>query len=1123
MKDFDISQFNTKENPLTNLVIEASAGCGKTHNVCEMVLSLVDSGVDLGQILVVTYTEKATGELKERIRNKLSGKIDFTPNDLNIFTIHSFCQKVIKDFGTIIKKPLNLEVINEKLELSDYLDYYLRTKDITKDIEKMIEKITPSELKKEFLDLINVYYLDKDYKVDDRIIDIKDRGKYLEWYDTFIKSDDPFSEVYNKSLEFRSNFDLLKSNIDNDKIQSFISEVRSNFGLFNDLYKGFSKPKESKNNPYGWLKNSANFDAFMYFYDLKATLLKLSKPTLINHMICVKYIDDLYKAWQEEKLNKKMQTFNDMLRVVREEVTDSSSKLKDKLKEKYQYAIIDEFQDTNYIQYDIFKNIFLGDSSHHLVVVGDPKQSIYSFQGADFSVYYTATNEIGLKGDRNTLLTNYRASSEMVEATNGFFRGVFNGFSDSKPNLERNMRLLYKGKHKLPITVIGGSDGIEEAEYAIEVTKRIIDYCSIDTKRGHTNLTYFDGKKEEERDIKFSDIAVLARKRSEFLYLERELKKCGVPYIKYKDEGLFLGKECSDFIAVLEAINSKDFIGGARKIFRKALFTNFFNRSLSEINSNYFDYDSSSEMELINKWKLLAKDKNWEELIDNIILDSNVLDYLSDLSQYQSVSKYKQIGDYCIDYLYQNHTLIDLIRNLKRQKEGSTADEGTVIMATDFDCVKLMTIHASKGLQFPVVMSVAGYSNPMKANLCHEGGLRKITFNQDDAERDLLEEWDRLVYVAYTRAEYLMVIPDIKVEEESHNYQAENLGDYTREFMDNYEDSYDLVLANPKTDYKGLINSVKMILRVGQKKADYNKDSQDKVLKDLIKEKKQKISYKHSYSSLSHKESDIEVELNKEGETGQGLSIYDKDSKMASALYDNEVEVATIPSDFPKGSTIGTALHEVFELIDFTNYKESAKEIIIIALKNQSILVKNSFVDYIYGIVCNVTNARLPVIQGSSELNKTFTLSEISLSSRLSEVEFNFNLLDERYKNYCNGFIDLLFRRKEVYSILDWKSDSLNDEFTSFSSKDELKKHTDDSYSIQRVLYSYCLINWLKKLYKNKTCEEIFDEHFGGVYYVYLRGAKSGTSNGIYAQTWESFSDLEKAFNNIIKRRVGEK
>ena len=126
-----------------------------------------------------------------------------------------------------------------------------------------------------------------------------------------------------------------------------------------------------------------------------------------------------------------------------------------------------------------------------------------------------------------------------------------------------------------------------------------------------------------------------------------------------------------------------------------------------------------------------------------------------------------------------------------------------------------------------------------------------------------------------------------------------------------------------------------------------------------------------------------------------------------------------------------------------------------------------------------------------------------------------------KLKNYCNGFVDLIFKNGDYYSILDWKSDRLNDEFVSYATVDCLKKHVDECYSIQRVLYSYCLIKWLKLSMPEKSYQNIFEEHFGGVYYVFLRGCNKDTSNGVYAQTWASWQDLEDSFNEIVKYKVG--
>jgi len=139
------------------------------------------------------------------------------------------------------------------------------------------------------------------------------------------------------------------------------------------------------------------------------------------------------------------------------------------------------------------------------------------------------------------------------------------------------------------------------------------------------------------------------------------------------------------------------------------------------------------------------------------------------------------------------------------------------------------------------------------------------------------------------------------------------------------------------------------------------------------------------------------------------------------------------------------------------------------------------------------------------------------------ELEFNFNLNNERLKNFFNGFIDLLFKHNGCYSILDWKSDKLNDDFISYCDNKEMKKHVDDTYSIQRVLYSYCLIKWLKCYYSDLSEEEIFNSYFGGIYYVFLRGCKKETGNGIYSQTWDSFDDLNNEFQNIMNHRIWRK
>ena len=115
----------------------------------------------------------------------------------------------------------------------------------------------------------------------------------------------------------------------------------------------------------------------------------------------------------------------------------------------------------------------------------------------------------------------------------------------------------------------------------------------------------------------------------------------------------------------------------------------------------------------------------------------------------------------------------------------------------------------------------------------------------------------------------------------------------------------------------------------------------------------------------------------------------------------------------------------------------------------------------------------------------------------------------------------MVFVRDGLYSILDWKTDTKSNDGKQidYSSFECLKERVDEAYSIQRVLYSYCLIKWLKQWYGDDE-EKIFKEHFGGIYYVFVRGCVIGKTNGIYAQTWNSWHDLKAAFDMIKKKKM---
>ena len=184
MNKFDSSIYDSH----SNYVIEASAGTGKTYNIVKIVKKLVNElGNDINRILIVTYTEKAAGELKDRIRSVITDSnvdVDNAP----IYTIHSFCKNIIKEFGLSANLPLNLNVIDEK-EIYYFADRYIREGEILRDISLISKclydygrKINIDNIKETLVEGAKKYYLDMNGNEDPDIISLEpeDFGKYLK-------------------------------------------------------------------------------------------------------------------------------------------------------------------------------------------------------------------------------------------------------------------------------------------------------------------------------------------------------------------------------------------------------------------------------------------------------------------------------------------------------------------------------------------------------------------------------------------------------------------------------------------------------------------------------------------------------------------------------------------------------------------------------------------------------------------------------------------------------------------------------------------------------------------------------------------------------------------------------
>lgn len=1246
LKSFDLKNFDPKHSHF----IEASAGTGKTYTIQLMVSKLISLGTPLKKILIVTYTEKAAGELKDRIRKKINevleskkiNKDDAGEQELSkdvlslfakanqdvdnaaIFTIHSFCQKALKEYAYDAGRPFDMAMIDDA-SVTSLVEQYIR--DVWAGDEKFQQLLEEEKTES----LVN--------KLAGTIVSAINNYKGQNKSGEIIPLDKPYLPKVNDctiSLDALEKIALAENFNDLKVIPGLVEELK----YFEDTVGSEKRSEDFVNEIKSWIKgrkdlfSGKSFQARYFSDSLRDhfNALKSIKEFLANAgnmLVAARYEDFLsnqipviFDRWQKFKKDNKRQSFNDMILSVHKAITESSN-LKEKLRQQFNYAIIDEFQDTNKLQWDIFRTVFLNVPDHSIFVVGDPKQSIYSFQGADVNVYKAAVQEIN---SGTSLNNNFRSTTGIIEGCNELFKGTFftpaegvENLVDFKPSgapaneCQQKVPPTVNGKEVAPIWI--SDDEISSLDFARTAVSKIVEWCSFEN--GKTRLQVFDKKNcRKYRNVSFKDFAVLARTRGEMEAMEDSLRYAGIPFSRYKDSNLFNSRECAEWIALFRALNAPDFSAWNRRLLSEVLITDFFktvftkngadvseDRNMDElhyVDSKTFDDPNNHERKLLNAWRELALKHRYAEMLERIYGDTQIEQRLMDISKLQNLAKLRQIGNYAVEFLYShNCSLEDLVRHLDGLaafREDADDEDGSLVeKGTDYDAVQVMTIHASKGLEFPVVISVAGFKgiNPASKGtfLYHseEGihlGLGADAKNARKTEE--LEEWKRLFYVDFTRASSILMLPryenwtkkkkdapsevkpEFKFLFDSHNDFCNNATFVENEGADSLTYPCYTIM---KTDSQWSVSEKKeqvknnILLPISEsgpqqesvQDVEAKIEEQKLAMESLQKQVPHACIMQYSYSSLSGKadsgishEDDSPLDQNGDDDKRVSIKRIDENAVDCSAPFEESRDYQSHYDEnlkkFPRGSKLGNAIHHVFERAKFFEIGKAlptlesalndpkSQNVIEEEFKNESLPIwnhKDAWTEIAIGYLWNTLNAKLPAIAGAAATGASFSLTEIPLANHKAEMQFNLNAREvsrdpqepvANLHKFCKGFIDLMFVREDSegnkrYSILDWKSDVLEE---NRYTPDALKERVDADYSIQRVLYSYCLILWLKQFYgegtaENLTEEEIFQKHFGGIYYAFVRGTLGGTSRGIYAQTWSSYDDLKNAYGEIKK------
>lgn len=1076
-----------------NAFFEASAGTGKTYTIQNLVCKMIESDghdlvcgkpVSLSEILLVTFTEKATGELRNRIRKILEQRLAESLSDekkirikkalndmdqASIHTIHSFCKKIIEQFPFESGSFIRSDFISDS-EAKFFIERYCRTNwphnEIFKTIlthsdtvpSQKIQQITTQKMIEKLSEAIQKYN--------------PDTLKFLNGH-LFSVTDDPVTIL--------------------DRFHHYFSQTKTKTENGEIIFE-------------------------------------------LIHVFLAQELKTTYNQWNEYKKNNRKFSYNDLITTIYQQcVTGKNISLIRQLRTLYRYCIIDEFQDTNDLQWGIFKSLFLDSPSHRLFVVGDPKQSIYAFQGSNVAVYQKAIREIQKNGNAFRLVKNFRSSPSMLQAANTLFskdwftqesKMTFTPSEAGKPDLPG----LEMNHQRLAPLLFSELETSQE-KFAVECAQTILHFFKKDLQ-GKTYLQIPEPDLQGNivfRNIRYCDIAILYRSRSEKEEMEKALRFAELPSFEYKSIDLFSSAETIHWAFLLQAVFYP------KKQIQAALLSRFFGFSIQD--AAQFDWDHSPEINRhFHHWNKLAQNKKWIQLLHSIWKETDLEQKLIAEKSFSELAKFQQIGDFILESLCSQkynppEKIIEDLIGLHHHEKISD-QENLIAKNSDADVIQLMTIHASKGLEFPIVIlfgGIAQINNKQKyviAGSPLQPIERYLSFFKDlplegkriaDIEKnDTKEEWRRLFYVALTRAKHLLILPRWEDKKDTP-YQCFLKNSFNE--IQNYPNLF--AFLSDFTTFKKKQTLENKTIDFSKRQNEEIKKLKNRFIKIYSERKNGFQIQKTSYTSLAHgNENAVVNERIDKTEEISPLEIFPPLSLPNSA-----------EKNLPKGNLIGNVFHELFEEIDFQEWSGLNPEKIELSIKKQiekhlmanHLKAEPDFYKPIVQVIQNTLTATLPKHWKSPETH--FSLSKISAENRKAEMQFNMNALihQEEIKVavagipdwYFNGFVDLIFRIDGKWCILDWKSDSISDYSKVSIEIDMEKKH----YHLQRTLYSYVLMEWLSSIYHQSTDEEkenLYQKQFGAIYYLYIRGTKSHTEYGVSSLRYENYAALKLDFKEKI-------
>ena len=976
-----------------NIIVSAGAGSGKTAVLTERVLRKVKEGVHINELLIMTFTNAAAKEMKDRIRKKL--KKENLKEEVNLIdsayitTFDSFSLSIVKKYHYLLNLPKNISITDnsilniEKLKIMDKIfdEYYLKDTEDFKNFIKDFCYKDDSELKKLLIKLNDKLdmKIDKEVFLENYILNFYDEKKLINDI-----------SMYYKVIEEKINYikellDELSLYVDGDYISKIYDKISGllNSCSYNEVVKAidFRLPNLPKDTILSAKKIKEKISEL--HSDIKKLCVYETEDQIKEEILNTKsnisiIIDILIKFdYRLNKLKKdnNMSSFNDISKMAIKIVEDYEE-VRNELKDNFQEIMVDEYQDTNDIQ-EYFVSLI---SKNNVYMVGDIKQSIYRFRNANpyiFKNKYDLYTE-GKKGIKIDLVKNFRSREEVLNNINLVFDYLMDdnlggaNYKESHQMVFGNVSYNEEGKTTQDydfeiLSYEDIKDGFSNAEKEIfiignDIKKKIEEHYKI-----------FDKDEKILREITYNDFVILLDRATDFELYKKVFEHLSIPLTLYKDEEI---KSDSDILIIRNilriehAIDKKKFDEQFKYAFlslgRSFLF-NIDDKELFHIFSTNTFTDSiiyKKCEELYNYYYELTPKMFFLKLLE-------IFDYEENLLKLNNI----KIGRVRLEYFY---NLLDNFEN-----DGKTIEEFIEYLDLIFesddkttfslnnsssDSVKIMTIHKSKGLEYPICY-FAGFSKGFSFRELNDSVLYSSkygiiipyfnNYSKDtiykallkiDTKQEEISEKIRLLYVALTRAKEKMIIVVPKIDEEK---------------LDDNPSNYD------KSKIKSFLDMINFVYFHIDK---YIKQVQSMPTKDYLVNK----------SSLDYRKL--------KGEDCIKIEEFDLEKERIKEESFSKNQIKLLTKDEKEKMKFGTKIHEIFELIDFKNPN--------------------------YSLLSDFEKRKIEAFINTDIIQK-------NLENRFYK-EFEFTYMDEDCIKH--GIIDLMIESDDKIIIIDYKLKNINDD-----------------------------------------------------------------------------------------------